>query len=352
MPSQPSSVRVAFAVALALAFAPLAAQDASPPPPAARRLVYELPVDALQRAARGSQQSLEQQLDGLVAALQSRVGDGVAVRRDGATGCVVTVAAERAADLATIRRVIETPGSLELRIVASNASRHGDTAFDLAAERARLRAWLDAGGKARVLADPRALGDFHADAAKGPVAGAKLQWRVHRQRRDPNDATRWQPSFADRPALKDACVRLYGDGEWNGGTVPPARGAKVAPESLVELVAVDCAQRAFTGADVDPEHVGIVATPSGEAAVGYRMREDQRAAYGDWSERNVRCASVVVWCGEVISAPTFLGRIGGNGVITGALGPAEMNELVRCLRTGGEIVPPRFVREEPVPARK
>ena len=330
----------------ALLVASAAAQDLG-----AQRLVYELPVDALQRALRERpNDDLERMLASMVATLHIRLGDDVTVRRDGAAGCVVVVPASRTRDIAAIRRLVEREASLELRITATGERREGEFAFDLVAERARLQTWLDAGGKELVLADTDAVRAFNSDSANGPLAGRKLQWRVHRVRPRNGDPIRWDYRLGDSN-LGDACVPLFSDREWNGGRVPQPRPGEPVPTSLVELVALDFAQRGFNGDDIDPNTVGEVRLANGDAGVSYALRADLREAYGDWSKANVNRANVIVWNGEILYAPRFRSLIPGVGIISGTLPPTELADLARCLRAGALIAPPRFVRQEPAGAK-
>lgn len=304
-----------------------------------RQLVYELPIDALQRAWRDQPDTtLERELARYVDVLRARAGDDVTVERDGATRLVVTLpAVARDDELSRLRRRLEVAGTLELRIVAS-----AERGFDLAAERPRLQVWLDAGGRERVLADPRALDAFHADPEHGPIAPGTLRWHV---RRIPvaldvaadNDTRRWEHPFAGVPAMRDACVPLYGDEQWNGGHVP---ADAAAPPFLVELVAVDLAQASFSHADLDLSRVREL--QGARPGVRYVLRGERQGDYLNWSRDNIgRCCAVIL-DGVVESAPRFESAIPGVGLVVCADATAA-EELANVLRAGQLPVPPVLV---------
>lgn len=305
-----------------------------------RQLVYELPIDALQRAWRDQPDTtLERELARYVDVLRARAGAGVLVERDGASRLVVTLPAARRDEVPRLRRRLEAAGTLEMRIVAS-AGRE----IDLAAERQRLLAWLDAGGRERVLDDPSALDAFHDDPVHGPVAPGTVRWHVHRIPADPaadpdadpdGGATRWALPFAAVPVLRDACVPLHGDEQWNDGRVPAA-----APPFLVELVAVDLVQEGFSHADLDLDRVS--ALRGGTPGLRYVLRGDRQDDYRRWSQANIGRCSAVILNGVVETAPRFESAIPGVGLVTCADATAA-EDLANVLRAGQLLVPPVLV---------
>jgi hypothetical protein len=331
------SPRVSFAACAALAslFAPHV-------PCQEHRLVYELPVDALQRSLRDDPGTgLEQCLAQCVEVVAARVGDGIRVVRHEATGFVVTVPADRTDELPRLRRRIEAAGTLEMRMVA-------DAPFDLPAERARLLAWLAAGGRERVLADPRALDAFHADTEHGPLAHGKLRWHVHRTTPKADAPARWHTPYQQIPQLQPASVPLYDATQWNGGDVPAAAANGPAP-CLVELVAVDLEQIGFSHRDLDLDHV--VVTRGNFPGVRYRLRRDRIAAYHEWSRHNIGHCAAVIWNDEVVTAPRFESAIPGVGAIYGNLSVDEAEDIANALRAGALPVSPRLMQQDTAPPK-
>lgn len=307
------------------------------------RLEYELPVDALQRGLRADPKAdLETVLAETVRRLQHRVGDDAIVARAGATGFTVTV--DAAVDLPKVRRRIERVGELELRMVAAAPRTDGEFPFDLAAESQRLRAWLAAGGKERVLRDTRALAGFHADAEHGPLAHGKLRWCVRRLRVDSAEPKRWERSLTQVPAVAPACVPLYDDAQLQEG--PPAPTSGEAAPHLIELIAIDLEQPGFDHQIIEPQSVRAVPVASG-AAVTYAVVEASREAYGAWSRRNLRRASAILWDGEVISTPIFESAISRAGMIHGSGSLDEAEEFASILRSGPLPAAPSLRNDRP-----
>ena len=321
-------------LAAVLAALPAAAQD--------HELVYEFPMDALQRSLRDDREtSLEQLLARSVEVVAARAGEGITVKRTDGRSFVVTVPAARIAELPQLRRRVEAAGTLEMRIVAAPPRRDAETEFDMPAERRRLQAWLDAGGRDKVLADPRALDTFHADAERGPVAPGKLRWCVHRIRADAERKGRWSFSFHGLPAFETNCIPLFGEQQWNDGVVPPAPdGAAATP--LVELVALDLQEIGSTHEDVDTGAV-TVQKDGRSACVFYSIRGARTALYVDWTRKYVGRFCAIVWNGELVSAPRLESALPGHGIIMGDLSVDECEDLANALRAGALPAAPRFV---------
>jgi hypothetical protein len=335
-----------------LVAAALASQ--SPPPespaaaPTAIRLVYELPVDELQRALREQPgRDLEQVLAETVESVQVRLGTAK-VARHVATGFTVDLANADAAAIELARRRVETVGRLEMRIVAGGDYRVGDVSFDLAAERTRLLAWLDAGGREKLRADPTAIAAFHDDPKGGPLAGKNLRWFVHRIEADRENAGQWLPSY--RTHLRDACIPAYADKDWQDGVIPAhIRKLPRNQQYLVELMAVNMHEMHFANRDLDPKGISLVQGADGGPGLQYRIVDARAGDYARWSEKYIGQCSAILWNDEVLSAPCFMSRIPGRGMITGALSAEELETMELALQAPPLATRPRFVRQEPAP---
>jgi len=343
-------MRTTSFVSAVLLAAVLASQSPTPPSPPATpapvRLVYELPVDALQRAQRGqTDRDLEQVLAETVANVQARIGDEAKVARQGAIGFTVDLANADAAAIDLARRRIETVGKLEMRIVADSDYLVDGVAFDLPAERTHLVAWLDAGGREKLRADPTAIDAFHDDA-KGPLAGKHLRWFVHRIGADARNAGQWQPSM--QTWLHDACVPAFTDAEWNAGAIPTRmKELPGGQRHLVELVAVNMHEMHFGNRDLDPKGITVAPARDGSLALQYRTIDARAADYGNWSEKHVGKYSAILWNDEVLMVPCFMSRIPGRGQISGSLSSTELETMQRALQAPPLAARPRFVRQEP-----
>ncbi len=314
-----------------------------------RRLVYELPMDALQRTLQHeTNRDLEQLLDRVVRTVTARVGDGVTVRRHEATGFTVDVPPQLVPQVSALRHRIEASGTLEMRIVADNDFVDGPVKFDMQGEKDRLQAWLEnPENKKLLLEDARNIRRFNKDTQQGPIQVGNLAWYPRQLRPDPEHTDRWDHSWTKFPALQQATVKAYDDAEWNDGMVPDA--AKKKPEQeqfLIELIALNLRERGFTGEDLDP---ASIKAGSG-LAVKYALKGDLCSDYANWSEKYIGKASAIVLNGIVQSAPMFESRIPGRGQITGSFTKPEIDDLEFVLKAGSLPVPPKFVVEEPLPA--
>lgn len=332
-------------LAIAFAFASwLPTQQPASGGPPAQRLVYELPLDAMQRSLRAApEQTINQLLDEALPVVRARVGAGFVVRREGAIGFTVTVPAEQLAAIPELRSAIELQGTLEFRMLARADT---DAGFDLAAERTRLRQWLAGGGKERVLADARSLDAFHADQKLGPIAAGKLRWIVHRIRADPEAPDRWQLPLGSYELTQSACEPLYAEADYDSGRVP-ARFRERPNAELIELVAVDLHQRGFDQRDLDPLRIECGKSEWGPC-LDYSMQPNAAKDYADWSEQNVGHTSAILWNDELLAAPTFRSRIPGSGRISGAFTEAEVARMAKALRSGALPAAPKFLRQEQV----
>ncbi|HEX5051624.1 MAG TPA: hypothetical protein VFZ65_07630 [Planctomycetota bacterium] len=326
-----------------------AGQEPAVQAPDGARLVYEMPMDALQRTLRDNPDTdLERLLERSVRTIALRVGEQVRVRRHEATGFVVDVPAELTAQLPALRRRIAARGTFEMRMVADGDYRAGDVHFDLAAEKKRLRGWFDDGGRERLLADPSAIDAFHAGAAQGPAAGRNLRWFVRRIRPDPRAQTRWSVALSQVPGLRDAAVLVNAEADWNGGMVP--QHVLSLPEDarfLLEAIAVNMHETHFANADFDARSM----KRADGGRLSYSIVDARRVAFSDFTAKYTRRGScAVIWNDEVRLAVPFFQRLSGTSTILGAFTDAELDDVARLLQSGPLPAPPALLAENRLPA--
>lgn len=329
---------------------------AQKPATAAIELVYEMPMDALQRSLRGRQDTdLEKLLAENLSRVEARLaGDAIGetkVTRRGATGFQVLIPTSDPSVVQMVRNAVETVGRFEQRIAANGNYVNGAVKYDLAAERARLQSWLDHGGQEAVLADAHALDAFHADKEHGPLAGANLRWFVHRVKEDPKTPGKWlwSMSMPAMATLREFSVPLFSSAEWNEGTLPEAIKARPAPlRQLLELIAVNMDEIHFENADFDPKHVEVQTTAAGEPAVVMQTVATRRGDYAMWSERCVDQFMVSLWKDEVITVARIMSRIPGACMIQG-LSQSEAETMRACLLAPPLAAQPELMSKTSVP---
>lgn len=347
------TARAAFLFLSALLTAQSPTPSSGSPEPkqatAAVRLVYEVPFDALEtKLQAASGRSLDELLAATVQKVEERLPSGAKVERTKGAGFVVTLADAAPAAIARVRQCLESGGRMEMRIVASRDQLIGRVPIDLRAERQRLEAWLDAGHRAQVLAEPSVIAEFHADPAGGPLAGADLRWCVHRVAPDPAQAGHWGARLGNVPGLQDAVVMVDPAEDWNAGLIPGhVQKRPAAARCLVELVAINRHELHFTNQDLAETAVQPANNFGGSPSLSYRLAPERAAAYADWSEKFLGCCSAILLDGEVLAAPRFESRIPGHGQITGNFTKEELEALQVALRAPLPAGKPRFVRMEP-----
>jgi len=322
--------------------ATLFAQEPAPNPV---RLVYEMPVDALQRSLKGRpEMDLEQLLAESIGNVQARVPEGVKVARSEATRFTVDLPDATRAALELVRASIETVGKFEMRMIADADYSAPGVTFDMPKERERLQAWLDDGGRDKLRQDTAVLAEFHADKKGGPIAGANLRWFVRRIGPNPEAKLRWDMRFADVPALRAASVAAYTEADWNDGSIPPRLQNQPA-SFLIELVAVNMHETYFATRDIDPKHTKPTKGWAGNGAVAYRLVPARAGEYADWTEKYIGKCCAMLWEDEVLAAPRFESRIPGLGQITGVT-VLESREMARTMRAP-LVAKPVLLRMEP-----
>lgn len=285
----------------------VAAQDPAGP----WQLVYELPIEALQRSLRDNPgEDLEQLLARCVRNLQARIGAVGAVTRSDATTVTIDLADASSDAVARVRAMVETVGWYEMRMVADADYAAPGVRFDMQQEDAQLRAWLDAGGRERLAADLAAIADYRAGSGH-------LRWYPRRIRPDPRRPGRWSVRYSD---LHLGVVAVSAELDWNDGAIPAHLQARPRAEQfLIELFPLNMHEIHFTGEDLEPNSIAVVADRDDGlgSGVGYRFRGDRAMAYADFTERWIGKCCAMLWDGEVLSAPRFESRIPGAGRLCG-----------------------------------
>jgi hypothetical protein len=355
-----------FAVALSLASI-LAGQSpirATPLPAPSVGLVYALPLAS----------TVSEDLDSILRSLRARLPTGARISAISGVGFTVEVDDAAPARLTQVRHGIEMLGTLELRTVADNAHCRNNDVIDVDGERRRLQAWLDSGGRERLRVDGSALDAFHADPQRGPVAGPRLRWFVHRIEMDKDQAGRWLTRFTDRADLQGFVLAGHEERDWNAGTIPGHIQALPAEQRyLLEFVAVDMTQPCFANRDFAT--TGLVATPAnvpasirmfhlhtppggtattmtspttqdGCTGLTFRIVGQRTGDFADWTELHRGRACVVLWDGEVAAMPRIESRIPGEGVIAGAFEEDRVKGMYAALQTAPLAAKPRLLRRE------
>ncbi len=336
------------------------------------QLIYEVPEDVIASltSKKDSGVTKDEIMAQTVTVLKDRIDpngtQGATVSRSGDTGVLIELPYyEDPQELDRAKERIGNLGKLEMRIVAdqeySGAATEtaGEIRFDMNKEKERLQAWLDQEGNRDALMSSRkevtnVLRRFNeAGPGVGPLAFPHLKW-YPRLIGEGQNKGQWDTSYADSPALSQATVKVYTDEQWNNGLIPEAMfdAAKERGEApfVIELTAVNMHEEHFSGEDLDPASVKPTAGDGGGLAVAYAVQGAKAGAYGEWSEKYIGKASAIILNNVVKSAPVFESRIPGNGRITGDFTRAEVEELVKVLRTGSLRVEPEFVSEYTVGA--
>ena len=173
--SLPSALAIGAAAAVLLAATCLSGQcpGQQAPAPNTTVLVYELPVTELQDALRTlPDSSIEALVATSVECVAAHLGKTAEVLRDGVSGFRVRIAATAAEQLVAVRRQVEMPGRLSLRLLAT--AQGGEVELQLEQERQRLEQWLAAGGLDALREDAAAITQFE------PIDTKRLAWVVRR----------------------------------------------------------------------------------------------------------------------------------------------------------------------------
>ena len=305
------------------------------------RLTYELPVDTLQRQLqRTPDQDLEQVLAGIVRTMQARLGALGTVTRHQATGFTIDIEEATPEVLARVERRVAIAGRLEMWIVADGRYREADLALEQ--EQKHLLAWLADGNRERVQKDPRAVADMPRRER------SQVRWvpRVIRPHQAAGQPGRWHHPLSKMGGDPFRyVVPVFDEGQWNGGAVPVAMQNADDP-FLVELVPLNLHAASFSDRDLDGDKIAIGAGRNGRPAIRYTLLADRRRAYADWSGRFTGSASGVVLDGVLVTAPVFLSKIPGAGILEGDYSRRQAEDLVSVLKSRGLPAAPQLVAKE------
>ncbi len=323
------------------------------------QLIYEVPEEVLAKLVKAdANTSIDAVMDHTVRIVRDRIDPtGVLdalVSRRGQNGILIELPYREKSELDVIKARITSLGKLEMRIVAYQGWTQGELAFDLPAEKRRLEDWLKTGGKELVLEDYRNIDRFNDSPNTGPVAFGKVQWVPHLVEPQLENKKLWslpmsmgQSSDGVQPLAESVVAVFDQAADFNGGMLPEARSKQERP-FLLEYLAINTAERHFRGEDLDPSGVGETRSPDGRPAVHYKIRDELSGKYADWSGQYKKKHSAIILNGVVRSAPYFVGRIPGVGQISGSFTSAEVNDLVKVLRTGSLQVEPQMLSDSSV----
>ena len=293
------------------ATAPADAQDPQGP----WRLIYELPLQTVLQGLPAGQEP-DDAVGRYLSVIQQRAGEAVTVQRHDERSFVVDFEAASKSGVAEVRAALERGDQLTVRIMAAADYTAPGVRLDLAAETTRLRAWLDAGGRDRVLADPGALAAYRTGTPT-------ILWFPHWVTPSPRRPGSWSARLTGRDQIR--AVPLHDEADWHDGKIPAHVMARPEPDRrLLELVPVNMHEVAFAGDDFDPSETRFYEAnqENWHYAVSYGIIPKQTAEYAEFSERYIGQACAILCDGEVVSAPVFESRIPGRGQLSNLALPA------------------------------
>ena len=315
-------------------------------------LTVEVPEDVLiklEKDAEENGQSVDRQtvMKETISIINERLDpngvlDAVIAPR-GDTGILIELPYMEGATLDDVIKRIESLGKLEMRMLAIDSRNNEPTeegtprTFNLTEEERRLNAWLgQQDNRAKVTENPREVDLFNSLTAieGGRVSQQGVRWYYHqRKREEDRNGVRWSYDINIPHA-----INLYDETVVTAG--PDAEGA---PERLVQLAPVNMWDGVFTGEMLNPAGVRAGTDHrTGKPAVLYQLKSDFETEYADWSGDHIDERSAIILNGEIKSSPSFNGRIPGSGQIAGSFTRAEVDELVRVLKTGSLKVEPEI----------
>ena len=322
------------------------------------QLIYEVPEESLEALTQGEDGvSADQIMEQTVAIILERVDPagqkGITVARRGSTGILIELPwFNETTELERTKQRISSLGKLEMRVVAGPSYAENNVSFDLDEERKRLETWLNSGGRELVQQDPANIERFNENSVEGPIAFGALHWFPHIIRPRLDNGSAWDNAFFQdtQPGgptpMGPATVRVFDDVAWNNGLLTEEMLARPEEDrQLVEYVAINMDEDHFRGEDLNPSRVTGTFDQMGRRAVSYETKGGLAEAYGDWSEKYLNDHSAIILNGVIRSAPYFVSRIPGRGQISGSFTEAEVEELVKVLRTGSLKVKPQLLSD-------
>jgi protein-export membrane protein SecD/preprotein translocase SecF subunit len=320
------------------------------------QLRYEVPQEVLDKIGAKEGVPVARIMQEAISVITERIDPaGVLdplIAPSGDTGILIELPwFENKQDLDAVLARIANLGKLEMRMVAEDGYLDAAVKFTMAAETQRLKNWLATPeNKALIAEDYRNIAAFNESVTGGPLAFGNLKWYPRLIRPDVKDPERkaWDRSFSTFPKLQGSVVKAYEDADYNNGIVPDAMRQKPAKDQfLVEFVALNMKETSFGGEDLDPAGVGP-GQHDGRIGVSYSIKASRSGDYAEWSDRHKGKCSAIVLNGVVKSAPEFISKISGNGIITGDFTNEEVDELVKVLKTGSLRVEPELMSRESI----
>ncbi|MFT4513216.1 MAG: SecD/SecF fusion protein [Planctomycetota bacterium] len=323
------------------------------------QLLYNIPQDVLKRIIQKEGATAAEIMAQTITVMRERIDPNGTldplITQSGDSGILIELGEfDNPNELKRVLERIGNLGRLEMRMVAyEDYLVDGTKLFTLATERPRLEAWLKIpANKELIDKDPKNIRRFNESVQSGPLARGNLHWYPREVRANPKDNTRWDDSFTTYPKLQSQTVRAFDDAQYTGGVISEAvKSLHVKDQRLIEFVAINMKERSFTGEDLDPSGVGAGYGGNGLPGVNYRMRGGLTAEYADWSSEHKGKSSAIILNGYVKSAPAFVSKITRNGIITGSFTQAEVDELVKVLRTGSLRIEPELLSQVTIGAQ-
>ncbi len=315
------------------------------------QLVYELPIEEAIK-----QNQLDEDADPQAVIQQTLAIIGNRIDPTGVREAVITQRGDRQfmvelprvtrAEAQLIKSQIQNLGKLEMRALAEDTYAKDGVQFDLAEETRRLQEWMDkdaADGRTnreRLAEDPHHIQQFNTLPATngGRQNQEHFLWYAAQVLPSMRDPSRWDLAFSQHPQRTWNVVAAFTPAEF--AAAPPAAEGNQKP-FLVELYPINLHEVHFTGEDMDANAVRAGPHPeTGAPSVYYGLTGTKQTDYADFSEEYIGKPSAIILNQLVQSAPSFQGRIFGNGIIQGQFTNPEAQALAKVIRTGSLKVKP------------
>jgi len=319
------------------------------------QLLYNVPQDLLDELTKKEGIPTSEVMAQTITVMRERIDPNGTLQplitQSGDTGILIELGSLDSQERKRVLERISNLGELEMRMLAYDDYKKDNVTFNLANEKTRFEAWLQKPeNKALLEKDPKDVRRYN-EGVMGPIAGRNLAWMMREIRPSTKNPEFWDTSYSFGE-LAPQTVKFYDDTQWNGGVIPESvKALPVQQQRLVEYMAINMYERSFTGEDLDPSGVGVGTGNNGGPGVSYRMSGELGAAYADWSDEHTGQASAIILNGIIKSAPTFQGKIVRNGIITGDFTVAEVEELVKVLRTGSLRIEPELLSQQTIGAQ-
>jgi hypothetical protein len=258
------------------------------PPADGKVIAYRLEADGDKSDASARAETAAK----VISARLHAVGlDGIGVGADAHDGLFkLLVPKALVPQIDAIRRIAERPGTLELRLLASQDEE---------------RIWRDR------VNDRSSPVDMHPALVWVPGTDGKPDFLVRTPERPPYLALK---KLEEKGVAKDSAEY---------------RAAAAAYETAVR-------ENVFTGDQIVRAEVQH---QSGQVVVFFAFKDERKAAFGAFTEKHVNEALAIIIDGKVDSAPIIKSKLPGEGIIEGGHGPTgfteqEAKELAGILSSG------------------